>query len=120
MSDERREYVRVREKLVTLVKHTATGKVHRALTRDIGGVGICIITSEPLESGARLELELKLPESDRTIPFTGIVAWSQVMGGPRKSYEDPMREIGIKFVDIAPKDLAFIKQHAAMNAVPPG
>ena len=119
MSDERREFIRVREKLVTVVKQTATGKVHRALTRDLSGVGICLITNEPLESGAPLELELKLPELDRMIPFTGLVAWSKVIDEPRKRYEEPMREVGIRFVDIAPKDLALIKQHTAMNAVPP-
>ena len=119
MTDERREYVRVREKLVTFVKQSATGKVHRALTRDLGGVGICLVTNEPLASGAPLELELKLPGYDRMIPFTGMVAWSKVMEGPPKPYAEPMREIGIKFVEIAPKDLALIKQYAAMNAVPP-
>ena len=119
MSAERREFVRVRERLVTFVKQIATGKVHRALTRDLSGVGICLITNEPLETGAPLELELKLPEFDRMIPFTGLVAWSKVMDEPRKRYEEPMREVGIRFVAIAPKDRTLIKQHAAMNAVSP-
>jgi hypothetical protein len=119
MDAERREYIRVREKLVTFVKQTATGKVHRALTRDISGVGICLITNEPLEAGAPLEFELKLPEFDRAVPFTGHVAWSKVMNEAGAGFKEPMREIGIRFVNIAPKDLTLIRQHAAMNAVPP-
>jgi len=47
------------------------------------------------------------------------VVWSQSVGAPRKSYETPTVEIGVRFVTINPKDQAALKQYTVMNALPP-
>ena len=115
---ERRESVRIRERLVTFVKNPATGKVHRALTRDLGGIGVCLITNEPLESGAAIEAELKLPDREAPVTFSAAVVWSRVIDEPGRSRDRPTREVGVQFVRIDPKDRALIQQYAALNALP--
>ena len=118
-SSERRGYIRIRERLVTFVKDPATGKVHRALTRDLGGVGVCLITNEPLEVGVAIEGELKLPDREAPVSFSAVVVWSQVIQKePGETLDRPTREVGVKFVRIDPKDRVLIQQHAALNALP--
>ena len=116
---ERREYIRVRERLVTFIKDPATGKVHRALTRDLGGTGVCLVTNEPLEVGVAIEGELKLPDRKAPVTFSAVVVWSQVIQKePGQPLDRPTREVGVKFVRIDPKDRALIQQHVALNAMP--
>ena len=117
-SSERREYRRIKERLVTFVKDPATGKVHRALTRDLGGIGVCLVTSEPLKLGTAIEAELKLPDRERPIAFSAVVVWSQVIDESGQPLNRPTREVGVQFVRIDPKDRALIQQHAALNAMP--
>lgn len=117
MEDELRGFVRIPERLITLVKDPTTGKVHRALTNNLSGTGLCLAAEETFNSGASLELELQMP--DRKITFTGEVMWSRpIKGAKRQGLSASMREIGVKYVKIDPKDLSFIKQHIAMNAAP--
>ena len=116
-SGERRDFIRIRERLVLLLKNTATGRVHRTLTDDVSGSGLRLVTSELLEAGAEVEGELKLPDRNEMIVFAGVVAWSRVVPDQkRKSYEPPLREIGLKFTRIEPNDQALIQQHARLNA----
>ena len=120
-SSEHRRYLRIRNRLVVLLKDRATGKVHRTLTEDLSAAGLRLVTSEPLEPGTALDGELKLPDRDQAIPFGGMVVWSRLLTGqPRKSYEPPLREIGLSFVRLAAGDQALIDRYARMNALPEG
>ncbi len=121
MESERREFSRLQERLITFIKIPETGKVHRALTRNLGGFGICVVTEETFAPGASLELELHLPDRKAPLTFTGEVAWSEPINdaAQRQGLSDATREIGIKYVKIDPKDMVFLKQHIAMN-LPPG
>ncbi len=119
MSEERRRSIRANARLTTIVKNLDTKRVWRALTKDVGGVGVCVVTDESLELGTKLELEIRLPDRDEPITFTGEVVWSREVGGPRKSYEAPIREVGVKFVEIQPKDQRLLQQYVLMNPSPP-
>ena len=120
-SSERRRHLRIHDRLVVLLKDRATGKIHRTLTEDLSSGGLRLVTSEPLEPGIALDGELKLPDRDQAIPFAGTVVWSRVLTGqPRKSYEPPLREIGLSFVRLAAGDQALIDRYARMNALPEG
>ena len=119
MGEEQRRFIRVTGRLVAVVKIVKTGKVRRALTRDISAGGICFVTEEILEPGTALEVELKLPDRDAPILFLGEVAWSRPIGPKPKSYQDPTAETGIKFVSIDPKERELIVQYAKLNAPPP-
>lgn len=115
---ERRECIRIRERLVAFVKDPATGKVHRGLTNNISSVGVCVVTEQFFKPGAPLEVEIKLPDREAPVTFTGEVVWSRVAEEAQKVYEGPTVELGIKFVQIDLRDLTLIQQHAALNALP--
>ena len=118
MGEELRRFIRVPSRLTAIFKVVKTGKVRRALTKDISAGGICCVTEELLEAGTAVEVELKLPDREAPITFLGEVAWSRPIGPTPKSYQNPTSEVGIKFVSIDPKDRALIMQYAKLNAPP--
>ena len=118
MGEEHRRFIRVTNRLPSTFKIITTGKVRRALTKDVSAGGISFITEELLEPGTALEVELKLPDREAPIIFLGEVAWSRPVGPPPKSYQNPTAETGIKFVSIDPKERALITQYAKLNAPP--
>ena len=119
MGQEQRRFVRVTSRLNATFKVVKTGKVKRALTKDISAGGICCVTEELLEAGIAVEVELRLPDRAAPILLLGEVAWSRPIGSQHKSYQNPTAETGIKFVSIDPKDRAAILQYAQLNAPPP-
>ena len=119
MSQERRKGVRSSTQFIAIVKHLTTGKVRRWLTKNVSEIGLCLLTDEAIERGTRLEVELKLPDFPSPLLMIAEVMWTMVVEAPRKSYEDPKVEVGVKFVDLAPKTQALLHQYAAMTAVPP-
>ena len=120
MQQERRKFTRLRSRLTTTFKVLATGKILRALTRDIGGIGVCLLTEDPIEPGTPLEVEIKLPDVPAPITFAGEVVWSKPVASSTQSYIGELTaETGVKFVDIDPKARLLILQYAALNALPP-
>ena len=105
---------------MTFLTVLQTGRVWRALTHDVGGKGIRVIVSEPLETGTSLKVELFLPDRSQPITFTGAVVWTRVTDQPVKRGEDPAVEAGIEFATIDPKDHAAILYYAKVNAAPEG
>ncbi len=77
------------------------------------------MTDETIEPGEPLDVELQLPDRAAPITFSAEVVWSRPTGGPRKSYETPTIEIGVKFITIDSKDVSLLGQYAALNALPP-
>jgi hypothetical protein len=120
MEQEQRQVIRLGVRLLTWVKFLSTGKVHRALTRDIGSGGLCLVMEGVIEPGTKLELEIKLPDREAPITATAEVVWSRSIGEPAKSYQGQTAEIGVKFVNIDSKDRSLIMQYARLNALPPG
>ena len=115
-SEERRRSIRAGMRLLTFVKFPQSGKVQRALTRDIGGGGICLATEGNLEPGSTVELEIKLPDRDQSIFCSAEVVWCKQMQESKKSYESPTVETGLKFVKIDPQDQVLIVRYARLNA----
>lgn len=115
---ERRQSIRASSRLVVIFKNLKTGKVRRALTKDISASGMRLITEELLESGTPLDIEVKLPDRDTPMAFTAEVIWSQPVGEPRKSYQNPTAETGVKFVRIDAKDQTLLNQYVKLSAPP--
>ena len=116
---ERRKFIRVNTRLTAIFKNLKTGKVRRALTKDVSGLGLCLVTEEILEPGTLLGVEIKLPDREAPITFTAEVVWSRPIMLSRKSYENPTGETGIRFLGIDPKDQKLLRAYATINA-PPG
>lgn len=119
MTQERRRGVRSSIRLIAIVKNLATGRVHRWLTKNISEIGLCLVTDEAIERGTRLEVEFKLPDYPSPLTIIAEVVWVMMVGAPRKSYEEPRIELGVKFVELAPKMQALLRQYATMTAPPP-
>jgi len=119
MNAERRQFIRAPSRLIVIFKNLKTNKVRRALTKDISASGLGLITEELLEPGTPLEIEVKFPDCASPMMFAAEVVWSRPVGEPRKSYQNPTAETGVKFVRIEPKDQVLLKQYAALNAPPP-
>ena len=119
MDQERRQFIRLNTRLTVIFKNLKTGKVRRALTKDLSGAGMGLITEEILAPGTPLEMEIKLPDREAPITFQAEVVWSKPVGGPRKSYENPTAETGVKFVQVDPHDQKLLMLYARLNAPPP-
>ena len=103
---------------MTFYKVLKTGKVHRAITRDISGGGARFIAEGVLEPRTELELEIKLPDRGAPVKCTAEVVWSKPTRPVLKSYETTEHETGVSFVRIDPKEQAILLQYAALNALP--
>ena len=116
--EERRRSVRLRTRLNTVYKNLTTGRVQRALTKDVSGHGACLVTEDLLEAGTPLEIEIKLPDRAAPVTFLAEVVWSgfQLEGGVQTGSR---AEAGIRFVSIDSKDHALVMQFARFNALPP-
>lgn len=118
MGEEQRRFIRIHSRLMTFITFPDTGKVRRALTKDVSAGGVCLVTEELLKAGTPLDVELKLPDRDRSIAFTGVVKWSKPIGESHKSYENPTAETGVEFVRIDPDDQKQLMLYAKLNAPP--
>ncbi|MBI3321098.1 MAG: PilZ domain-containing protein [Candidatus Omnitrophica bacterium] len=119
MADEQRQSIRLRSRLTTFLRTIVTGKVQRALTKDIGGGGACLAVAGVFHLGTRLELEIALPDRSAPIRCVAEVVWYKRMGSPATPYADAPAELGVKFVRIDPADYTAIMQYAKLNALPP-
>jgi c-di-GMP-binding flagellar brake protein YcgR len=96
--DERRKYLRLR--VYHLVKYrvisdkSPQSRPLLASIKDIGAGGICLITDEPLEASANLELQINFPDVKKPIFTLGRVVWS------RQIAKMSRYEVGIEFTDI--------------------
>lgn len=119
MSD-RLQVVRIRSRLTTIVRFSGTEEIHRALTRDIGVSGVCLLTEHLLKSGELIGVELQLPDRATPIFFTGEVVWSKTIHGTTVGEDESAIESGVKFVTIDPKERELLMQWVALNALHPG
>ena len=81
---------------------------HEAVTKNIGGGGICLTTKEKLEVGDRLVLEIELPEKE-IISSKGRVVWInefEIIGvQTQKGFY-----AGVEFLNITEEDRAKVEK----------
>ena len=116
MGEERRHFLRVAGRLTTILTLPKTGKVQRALTKNISAGGLALITEAVLPPGTPLELEIRLPDRATPLTLTAEVVWSRSTGVATKRYEPPPAETGVRFVHIHPQDQTLLIQYARLNA----
>jgi hypothetical protein len=64
--------------------------------------------------GTVLKLEMRLPDEERLISFTGEVVWSSEATIPDVS-DAPIIQLGIRFLNIDPKDHQAIIRHCVTH-----
>ena len=120
MNEERRHFLRLGTRLLTFVTFP-TGAVLRALTKDLGGGGACLLLEGLMDPGTPLELEMKFPDRELPLRCTAEVLWSKLSNEPtRGGYlsPPPLTETGVRFKGLSAKEQSFIIQYTMINAVP--
>lgn len=88
----------------------------KTISKDISGGGIRLSLNEKLDEGTILELEIGLPDTNRSIPALGKVAWTVefvVRGDSVMKYYDT----GIEFIRISVVCLGKIYRHFRQQAL---
>ena len=116
--EERRRSIRLQTRLNAMITNVTTTAHQQALTKDISGSGVCIITDDLIEPGTPLSVELSLPDHDGPVSFLGDVVWSMLILPPGGRSTNPPAETGVRFVSIDPKVRTAIVQYARLNALP--
>lgn len=112
MADERRRAPRLGLRLNVSYTIVGTKKLGASLAKDISGTGVRFVAEHPLECGTPLELVVALPDRTEPIRCLGEVVWSF----PRPPTDVALRggnsEVGVRFLNIDPRDRALIEQYA--------
>ena len=100
-------YIRIEASVIKVNYRVVGQEVEGALqaAKDISGGGIRFPVSKRLPQGAKLELELKLPQETVPIQAQAEVVWSARFHG-RRPYE-----VGCRFTQIDPLDRGKIIRH---------
>ncbi len=118
MANERRQFIRLNTRLNVSYVIAGTKQLGKSLSKDISGGGVRFVAEHPLDVGARLEVIVHLPAPDMPIRFAGEVMWTRLLTTMHAAGLGGI-EVGVRFVEIAPKDAVLIKQYAAFYAPPP-
>ena len=78
--------------------HESEKKYNIGLTKDVSRDGVCINSSESLERGALIDMEIDLPDDPRPIRTAGKVVWTH------SAADEEGTDYGIQFVTIDPVD----------------
>ncbi|MCH8218887.1 MAG: PilZ domain-containing protein, partial [Planctomycetes bacterium] len=116
--DERRQFVRLDTRLDVSYTYLPTANQQQSVTKDIGGGGICFFANEVLKPGDRLQVSMKLPGREQPVNFIGEVIWSEQYETIGKTERKRAIEVGVKFVEIAPKDRDAVMEHVILTLQP--
>ena len=116
--EERRQFVRLDTRLPITYRVVTSAPPVQAITKGIGGGGICVFLSEPVRPGTRLHVTVKLPDQERPLTFTGEVVWCEQYEVIGKTQRNRSVEAGLKFVQIEPPDQQRIMQYVILSLQP--
>ena len=117
--EERRKFVRLDTRLEISYAVLPAEQAKHAVTKDISAGGICLFAEKPLPPGTRLQVAMALPGREAPINFTAEVVWAESYEVIGKEQRQRAVEIGVRFVEIAPKDQEAILQHVILSLKPP-
>jgi hypothetical protein len=112
--EDRRKFVRLQSWLTASYLTVGGSKRLDTLTRNVSAGGAAFFTKTRLAPGTMLEITVVIPETRRTIRFTGEVRWSGplVVGG--KQVNPPRAfETGVRILRITPEDQATLLEYAS-------
>ena len=101
---ENRKYIRLKAPLgvaYRVIRKHKRPKTVLSLIKDISGGGTRFILKDNLRAGDLLHMEIQIPHLEDPIRALGEVVW--ISPGKEKDRESP--EAGVRFRDLAPRDL---------------
>ena len=117
---ERREFVRLDTRLDITYSVLPSDAPKPAVTKDIGGKGICLFLDRELPAGTRLQVAMNLPGRTEPVHFTAEVVWCEAYEVIGKSERTRAVEAGVRFIEIAPQDQEAVRQHVILTLKQPG
>lgn len=119
MDERDRKFVRAGTRLNLSYTIAGTKKLGKALTMDVGGGGVRFTAEHPLAQGDRLEIALRLPEREEPIRFVAEVVWSRTSKVRTDKTLGAMgSEVGVRIVEIDPKERALLMQYTSIFGFP--
>ena len=112
--DERRQFIRLGLRMNVSYQLLGTKKSGESLTKDISGGGVRFFAEHLLEPGTQVACTVRLPDRREPIRFRGEVVWARTGRAGDKTLIAGASEIGVRFVEIDPKDQALLVQYAKM------
>lgn len=110
---ERRRFVRVPSWLSARYAPAGSDAPQATVARDTSSGGCRLFTTSLLPVGTVLEVTVEIPERRRAAAFTAQVVWSGKLLLTRPDEHLWAFEAGVRFLKIAPEDLAFLLQAVA-------
>ena len=111
--DERRRSPRVPSWLSARYALAGGDRPQATIARNLSGGGCGFFTASLLPAGTVLEVTIEVPERRRAVTFTARVAWSGKLLLTRREAHPWAFEVGVRFVKIAPEDLARLLEAAS-------
>ena len=116
--EERRHFFRLPARLVVRYAIANSSASHTSVTLNTSGGGIGFFTESLLAPGTRLHVTVDFPERKQPVAFTAAVIWSGKLLLDRHDERPRAYETGVRFLEIAPKDQAFLMQYSTSTALP--
>ena len=107
---ENRKFIRLQAPIgvvYKLIKKNKRQKLSNSLVKNISGGGIKIMAKDDLRNGDLLDLQIQVPHLEESIHAVGEVAWFEYS----KVKDRDIKEAGVRFRDIDPKDLHRILEY---------
>ena len=113
---ERRQFIRLPVRLNTRYTIVTTGERAGSLTKDTSGDGIGLFTEALINPGTVLNIEVKFPDRQQPVTFTGQVIWSGKLIHDNPSKTTHKFEAGLRFLKISPEDQQYVLRFSMLNA----
>jgi c-di-GMP-binding flagellar brake protein YcgR len=109
---EHRKYIRLRAPIGIVyrqIQRQRRSKPTLTLVLNISGGGLSLIAKDDFRQGDLLELDIHIPHLEEPVRAVGEVVWFFSSAG--KERDRSMREAGVRFRDLATKDLNCILEY---------
>jgi c-di-GMP-binding flagellar brake protein YcgR len=115
---ERRRFVRLDTRLPVTYQVLPSTTPQQTKTKDIGGGGVCLFLNEPVAVGTTLQAQIKIPDQEHPVSFTGRVVWCEQYEIIGKSRRERSVEAGVEFEQIDPRDQQAIMRYVILSLQP--
>jgi uncharacterized protein (TIGR02266 family) len=98
---DRRQHPRFETRLGCSLRDGIDPTLTAVMMLNLSQGGCFVLSTEPLPEASPVALHVSLPELDRTVLLSGVVAWQKLAG--------PGRGMGVRFTAIDADDLALLR-----------
>ena len=105
----RREHDRFTVELEVNV--TSENNLYAGLAENLSAGGVFIATHKPQKVGSRIELSVRMPDSEEEFPIVGEVRWVRVYN----EHSDTSPGFGVRFLELPPGAAAAIERFLAQR-----